>query len=117
VDLKICYGVILLLYYPEGETIPMTICDIHSGEEIAKVSCKREPDGEDTLQIMEQFNEYLLVKTKNKALRIINLFDDSKVEVNDFRLPEAFIFVYEKGMFLSLANGKIQKYSIFDGSL
>ena len=53
VDLKICYGVIFLLYYPDGETIPMTICDIHSGEEIAKVSCKREPDGEDTLQIME----------------------------------------------------------------
>ena len=76
VDLKICYGVILLLYYPEGDNIPMTICDIHSGNEIAKVTCKRDSEGDESLQIMEQFNEYLLVKTKHKPLKIVNLFEN-----------------------------------------
>jgi hypothetical protein len=42
VDLKICFGVILLLFLPEDKNIPLTICDVHSGQEIAKMTCKRE---------------------------------------------------------------------------
>ena len=66
---------------------------------------------------MEQFNEYLLIKMDNRPLTILNLFKDTQVKVKDFRLPEAFIFVYEKGVFLSLVDGRIQKFSISDGTL
>ena len=62
--MKVCHGVILLLFRPEGERqekIPLAICDVHTGQEIAKMVCKRDVNG-NSLQIMEQFNEYLLVK-------------------------------------------------------
>ena len=44
VDLKICFGVILLLFMPENRNIPLTICDVHSGKEIAKMICKRDQE-------------------------------------------------------------------------
>lgn len=45
-------------------------------------------------------------------MQIIDILTHQVTEVNDFETPEAFIFIYEKEVFLSLKDGRIILYSI-----
>ena len=63
-------------------------------------------------EFLEQYNEKILVKYKGQNLQIIDILTHQVTEVNDFETPEAFIFIYEKEVFLSLKDGRIILYSI-----
>ncbi len=59
------------------------------------------------LEFVEQFNELILIKMKQKPLKIYDIVTGGQKFVHDFESPDAFIFIYEKEMFVSLKNGKI----------
>jgi hypothetical protein len=63
-------------------------------------------------EFLEQYNEKILVKYKGQNLQIIDILTHQVTEVKDFETPEAFIFIYEKEVFLSLKDGRIILYSI-----
>jgi hypothetical protein len=52
------------------------------------------------------------VKYKDHPLKIIDVLTKEVKTVQNFQTPEAFIFIYEKEIFLSLKQGKIILYSI-----
>ncbi|CDW80358.1 transducin wd40 repeat-like superfamily protein [Stylonychia lemnae] len=107
-EFKICNGVMLLLHQLENGSIPMTMINIHTGEEIQKFefsSIKNE------IEFLEQFNEKIMIKQKDKNLKIYNSWDKSLKVIEGFDAPEAFIFLYEKEKFLTLKEGKIEIWS------
>ena len=57
-------------------------------------------------------NEKILIKYRDKPLKIHDVLTNKSSSVKNFETPEAFIFVYEKELFLSLKDGKIRLYSI-----
>jgi hypothetical protein len=53
-----------------------------------------------------------LVKYKHEDLQIIDILTKEVKRISGFDTPEAFIFIYEKEVFLSLKEGKISLYHI-----
>lgn len=51
---------------------------------------------------MEQFNEHILIKQKDKPLKIHDILTNKSKLIHDFESPDAFIFIYEKETFVSL---------------
>ena len=39
------------------------------------------------------------------------MFTNKIKKINDFKTPEAFIFIYEKELFLALGEGKVTLYN------
>jgi hypothetical protein len=57
-----------------------------------------------------------MIKTRGNPLKIFNSWDRTTKEINKFRAPEAFIFLYEREKFLTLKEGKIEIWTS-DGTL
>ena len=60
------------------------------------------------IEFLEQFNERIMIKTKNAELMIYDTWSNQKITVAGFEAPEAFIFLYEKEKFLTLKEGIIE---------
>lgn len=104
-EFKICHGVMLLLYAVRNNAVPMALLNVHTGKLIQKFSFDR--TGKD-IEFLEQFNEKIMVKTRGHPLKIFNSWSNSKLAVDHFEAPEAFIFLYEKEKFLTLKQGRIE---------
>ncbi|CDW78445.1 UNKNOWN [Stylonychia lemnae] len=112
-EFKICNGVMLLLFNPVGNSIPMTIINVHNGEPLMNIAYQGQL-GE--IEFVEQFNENILIKQKDKPLKIHDILTNQSKFIYNFESPDAFIFVYEKELFVSLREGKITIWST-DGSM
>lgn len=53
-----------------------------------------------------------MIKVKHKPLIIEDILAGKLTIVDSFLSPDAFIFIYELNLFVSLNNGKIQIYNI-----
>jgi len=127
-EFKICNGVMLLMYeylnlrnralssdnsslnmVDPPNTMPMSIINVNDGKPITSFFYKQKEDQE--FEFLEQYNEKLLVKYKDQPLEIKNVLTNQVVHIPNFQTPEAFIFVYEKEIFLALKQGKIVIYN------
>lgn len=79
--------------------IPMTVINARNGQPIMNIGYQGNLGD---IEFLEQFNEKLLIKNKNRSLKIMNTVSNQSVYVEQFGTPEAFIFVYEKEMFICL---------------
>jgi len=95
----------LVLLQIRGGLIPMSLLNIHTGEEL---TCLEFSNADSGIEFFEQFNEKIFIKFQDKHLRIFNTVTRELKVVPDFDAPEAFIFLYEKEKFLTLKNGKIE---------
>jgi len=95
----------LLLHQLENGTIPMTLINIHTGKEIMKFEFNKINN---EIEFLEQFNEKIMIKQMDKALKIYNAWDKTIKNIDHFEAPEAFIFLYEKEKFLTLKDGRIE---------
>ncbi len=68
------------------------------------------------VEFIECFNESLLFKSKNKPLKTHDILTDKVKYIQEFKCPEAFIFIYEKDLLISLSNGRVYFWSV-DGTL
>ena len=91
--------------------MPMTILNVNTGEPIMNFNFQKKSQNIE-FEFLEQYNEKILVKYKDQALQIIDILTKKVTEVKNFETPEAFIFIYEKEVFLSLKDGHIILYSI-----
>jgi hypothetical protein len=98
-EFKICNGVMLLIFNPVNDSIPMTIVNVHSGEPLMNIAYQGKLK---EIEFVEQFNENILIKTKEKPLKIHDILTNKSKLVTEFESPDAFIFVYEKEIFVSL---------------
>ena len=89
--------------------MPMSIIDVRDGKMIKSFLYKQRKNQE--LEFVEQYNEKLLIKYKNLPLEIFNILNQNVQFVKKFEKPQAFIFVYEKEVFLALQNGMIHLYN------
>jgi len=103
----------LLLFNPVGNSIPMTIVNVHTGEPLMNIAYQGHLQD---IEFVEQFNEHILIKQKHRPLKIHDILTNQSKLINDFESPDAFIFVYEKELFVSLREGKITIWST-DGTM
>lgn len=69
-----------------------------------------------SLEFLEQFNEYLLIKSIGAPLRLFNVTTKQNVVLEGFETPEAFFFLYERDKVICVDNGKMVIYDIHDGT-
>lgn len=83
----------------------MTLVNIHTGKELMRFEFDRVNS---EIEFLEQFNEKIMIKQKDRRLKIYNAWTQTLREVAEFDAPEAFIFLYDKEKFLTLKDGKIE---------
>jgi hypothetical protein len=59
----------LLLHHISNHQIPMTLVNIHTGKEIVKFEFDKIKS---EIEFLEQFNEKIMIKQKDKKLKIFN---------------------------------------------
>lgn len=106
----------LLLFKTYGNTtVPMTVVNVHTGEELMEVHyfAGRQQD----IEFVEQFNENILLKMNGKPLKVHDTVNKKVIYMPEFlESPDAFVFIYEREIFVSLKDGRIVIWSI-DGSM
>ena len=104
-EFKICNGVMLLLHnYSDDQTLPMTLINVHTGDELMKFKFSKISK---EIEFLEQFNDKIMIKTCEKDLVIYNISTDDKIKVKGFEAPEAFIFLYDQEKILTLKDGRV----------
>ena len=63
------------------------------------------------IEVVELFDEKLLLKQSGEKLMIYDVRDDSHLMMN-FKTPSAFIFLYEKKLFLTFDGRKISVWNL-----
>ncbi|GJM92758.1 hypothetical protein PR202_ga09253 [Eleusine coracana subsp. coracana] len=94
-------GMMLLQYSRAGGYIPLEILSIEDGKRL--MSFKHLLHDNKKVDFIEQFNEKLLIKQEGENLQILDLRDFKVTEVSkaEFVSPAAFIFLYERHLFLT----------------
>lgn len=91
----------------------MTVVNVHTGQPLMTLAFEGQLR---EVEFIEQFNQHILIKSKNRPLRIQDLISGKKLYVPEFNSPDAFIFIYERDLFVNLRNGRIEVFNI-DGEL
>lgn len=117
-EVKISPGIMLLIHN-RAETnshIPLRIVDIESGLTVKEF--KHMLRRKRKIDLIELFDEKLLVKQENENLQIVDVRTAEliSVERSHFLTPSAFIFLYEKRMFLTFRKRQVSVWS-FRGEL
>jgi hypothetical protein len=89
----------LLLFNPVNNSIPMTIINVHTGEPLMNIAYQGQLKD---IEFVEQFNEHILIKQKERPLKIHDILTNKQKHIHEFESPDAFIFIYEKETFVSL---------------
>ena len=116
-EIKISPGIMLIVCNRHEETsIPLRLLSIESGETLRVV--KQPIRRGKKVDIIEQFNEKLMLKQEGCPLLIVDLLTDSVVKVKDsfFRTPNAFIYLYENQAFLAFKDNCVTVWN-FRGEL
>ena len=95
---------LLLHNYSDDQTLPMTLINVHTGEELMKFKFSKISK---EIEFLEQFNDKIMIKTCEKDLVIYNTSTDDKIKVKGFEAPEAFIFLYDQEKILTLKDGRV----------
>lgn len=117
-EVKISPGIMLLIHHraESNSHIPLRIVDIESGitvkDFIHLLHRSRKID------LIELFDEKLLVKQEHENLQIVDVRTAEVLSVarSQFLTPSAFIFLYEKRMFLTFRQRQVSVWS-FRGEL
>jgi len=115
-EIKISPGIMLIMQKRQDGLLPLLVRCIETGQVLSEFSQSIEPGKK--INIVEQFNEKLILKQEDEPLRIVDLLTQSVVQVPNarFRDPSAFIFLYEYNTFLAFEHDKVTVWD-FNGSL
>ena len=94
----------LVIYNRVADHVPLKVVNIEDGATLRQFNHPLHRTRK--IDFIEQFNEKLLVKQEGEPLQIIDVHTHSLVSVatTDFLTPAAFIFLYDKQLFLTFRN-------------
>ncbi len=112
----------MLILEKQGAKLPMRIHNVHTGALLHSVNYEndllREDQPTSSIRFIEQFNEYLLIQLRDsECLQVLNLVTKETNEIKDFKIPHAFIFVYEKYLMLGLKDGLMTLHNVSTGEM
>lgn len=117
-EVKISPGIMLLVckYTQDDTSIPLRVLSVETGEVLRELRQPIRPGKK--VDIIEQFNERLMLKQEGLPLHIIDLLTNRVVKVKHafFRTPSAFIFLYENHSFLAFRENSITNWN-FKGEM
>ncbi|KAJ4762044.1 Transducin/WD40 repeat-like superfamily protein [Rhynchospora pubera] len=115
-EIKISPGTMLLIFERTPSHVPLQILSIEDGSVLKTFNHLLHKNKK--VDFIEQFNEKLLVKQENENLQILDVrsLELTEVSSTDFLTPSAFIFLYEKNLFLTFRNRTVAVWN-FRGEL
>ncbi|KAE9587290.1 putative transcription factor WD40-like family [Lupinus albus] len=115
-EIKISLGIMLLICSKASSHVPLKILSIEDGTVLKSFNHLLYRNKR--VNFIEQFNEKLLVKQENENLQILDVrtFELTEVSRSEFVTPSAFIFLYEKQLFLAFRNRTVAVWN-FRGEL
>jgi len=110
-EMKLSSSLILCVYKRSSRHVPIKILNIEDGSE--RCSMKHLLHTNKEIDLIEQFNEKLLVKQQGENLQIVDVKSKAIVEVDQsvFPKPAAFIFLYKHNLFLTFLNGQVKVWN------
>lgn len=115
-EIKISPGVMLVIYECTESAVPLKLLSIETGQ-VLKTLEHALVEGK-ALEFIEQFNDFLLVKQAEQNMKIVDVRSSAVLEVSttEFLAPNAFIFLYEKQLFLTFRGRNVEVWN-FRGEL
>ena len=94
--------------------LPLTFIDATTGKPIMNVAYQ---GNFNQIEFNDQFNEYLMVKRRDKPLKLHNTFTGKNTYIEDFATPNAFIHIYDRDIMLAIYDNVVHQYNILTGEL
>uniref|UniRef100_A0A7S0JI92 Cilia- and flagella-associated protein 43 n=1 Tax=Calcidiscus leptoporus TaxID=127549 RepID=A0A7S0JI92_9EUKA len=117
-EIKISPGIMLLVLTHEcgGGHVPLKILSIETGQVLREFNQLVRRGKK--IDVIEQFNQKLLLKQEDAPLSIVDLISSSVIKVPErrFKTPLAFIFLYEHQCFLAFRSNEVLLWN-FRGEL
>jgi len=118
-EIKISPGIMLLVLTRDDETqdhLPLRIISIETGQVLREFNQLMRKGKK--IDVIEQFNQKLLLKQEDAPLSIVDLLSTQVVKVSEkrFKTPLAFIFLYEHQCFLAFRGKEVLLWN-FNGEL
>ena len=88
--------------------LPFKLINVKNGKIIKDFRLLLKPNKK--LELVEQFDEKILVKQEHEKLIMYDVRNDTQIMV-DFRTPSAFIFLYEHKLFLTFIGRQINVWN------
>lgn len=118
-DIKMSCGVLLIIRTKKKHgsaysTLPLTLINIEDGTKLKDFYCLLKRNRK--IEMIEQFNEKLLIKQSFEHLCIYDVFTGQTTQVSDaaFQTPSSFIFLYEHNQFLTFKDARVHAWN-FEG--
>lgn len=115
-EIKISPGLMLLIHNRAESHVPLRIVDIETGLVLKEFNHLLHRNWK--IEFIEQFNEKLLVKQEHQNLQIVDVRNADIISVpkSHFLTPSAFIFLYEKQLFITFRQRQVSVWN-FNGEL
>ena len=116
-EIRFSLGYLIFLHRPENNQLAIDVYDITSLSQNSHITIDLLPGL--GFEFIELFNEFLLIKHKRKAIFLINLKTKhiAKVAESENFTPEAFIFLSEAHMFMTLQGSQFRLWTVINDTL
>lgn len=116
-EIRFSLGYLLFLYRPHNNQLLIDVYDVSRLAKVSAITIDLLPGV--GFEFIELFNENLLIKHKNKCIFMINLRNRAIARVWDSEQfsPEAFIFLSEAHVFMTLQGSKFRLWTVTHNTL
>ena len=110
-EVKTCPGMILLVEARVGRLQRLSVVECESGVEVGRISHMMTSDDESDCEYIELFNHYIVIKERHQPLVILDLLrPTAQRRIAPFPNPDAFIFLYERRLFLTFNGREVRRW-------
>lgn len=110
-EVKTCPGMILLVEARVGRLQRLSVVECESGVEVGRISHMMASDDDADCEYIELFNHYVVVKERHQPLVILDLLHPTaQRRIAPFPNPDAFIFLYERRLFLTFNGREVRRW-------
>ena len=110
-EVKTCPGMILLVEARVGRLQRLSVVECESGVEVGRISHMMTSDDDTDCEYIELFNHYVVIKERHQPLVILDLLrPEAQKRIAPFPNPDAFIFLYERRLFLTFNGREVRRW-------
>ena len=110
-EVKTCPGMVLLVEARLGRLQRLSVVECESGVEVGRISHMMTSDDDTDCEYIELFNHYVVIKERHQPLVILDLLQPAaQTRIAPFPCPDAFIFLYERRLFLTFNGREVRRW-------